>query len=697
VTLGYITIVTPIKAGKAGIVDSYLRTNVQPAFDPKTFIKCTPSFPFDQIRGLHLCSMLILREHSGRSPGEAKRSEPAKRSASAGNDESGSACLIFEATFDGTREEFLHNLLRVARNGIDGLYQHCEGYPVSGMAVPNLVADYLLRSDAGAQTFYSGSPGRSVAQIGGEKQLRDAIVAFVERRRIENDPPTTFLDLQREVQERVVRREPKNRWAEQPAVVPWEVAQRTLVAAAVGLFLAVAAAALGAFVFWPAKLGPARLQDRAFGLMDSAEAFGSRLIDSHEFLRAIAHYLDNILHLPIPLPMIMLIFIWAGLRLFEWFIEIQRGQDDPRKEKFGQRYAVHISIILRYAIVAFLVCFAVRELELTKAPPPPLLATLGLLFGALIVWLLLQYWAVSLRLLIQFQRLKPSQETLRRLRLDIAHFAMAVVVVWAILIAGLQTPQAIKGRLGPAIVSLNHALVALTIYVVVGVLIAYAIGLVFFVALRLAEIRDRRRYAPAAELIAERTDPSVYERENGGVNKYQNHLASLTYVKPGFLRASLLRATLYLIGLLSRYWFNEGTLGGIPTILAARWVLLDGGRRLLFLTNYGGGWESYLDEFIDMGAVKGLNAIWSNTFIKSAGSARPHAFPATRFWLWQGAQSEQAFKAYVRHSQVETIVWYGAYPTLSIVNVNTNTDLRQALFRPCAAYELDSVFLNAGL
>jgi hypothetical protein len=168
-------------------------------------------------------------------------------------------------------------------------------------------------------------------------------------------------------------------------------------------------------------------------------------------------------------------------------------------------------------------------------------------------------------------------------------------------------------------------------------------------------------------------------------------------VKPGFLRASLLRATLFFIGLLSRFWFNRGDLGGIPTILAARWVLIDGGRRLLFLTNYGGGWESYLDEFIDMGAVTGLNAIWTNTFVKTANCMRHYAFPPTKFYLWRGAEAEQPFKAYVRQSQIETIVWYSAYPTLSVINLNTNTDLRQALFKQLAPYELDSVFLKAGL
>ena len=48
------------------------------------------------------------------------------------------------------------------------------------------------------------------------------------------------------------------------------------------------------------------------------------------------------------------------------------------------------------------------------------------------------------------------------------------------------------------------------------------------------------------------------------MNRYQNHLASMTYVKPGCLRIGLLRLTLLAIGLLARFWFNRGDLGGIP-------------------------------------------------------------------------------------------------------------------------------------
>jgi hypothetical protein len=166
----------------------------------------------------------------------------------------------------------------------------------------------------------------------------------------------------------------------------------------------------------------------------------------------------------------------------------------------------------------------------------------------------------------------------------------------------------------------------------------------------------------------------------------------MTRVKPGLVRLWSLRATLFAINLLSRFWFNIGELGDIPTILSARWVLIDGGRRLLFLDNYGGAWESYLNEFIDMAAVKGLNAIWSNTFVEADG--RCCSFPETRFYFWQGAQAERPFKAYVRESQIETIAWYSAYPTLSVVNINTSTAIRQSLSKPLAACEIDAVIQN---
>jgi hypothetical protein len=199
-------------------------------------------------------------------------------------------------------------------------------------------------------------------------------------------------------------------------------------------------------------------------------------------------------------------------------------------------------------------------------------------------------------------------------------------------------------------------------------------------------------YFSGAEGLAAFDNSSVYAREEGGIHTYQNHLVSLTYLKPGLLRALCLRLTLFVVGLLSRFWYNNGELGGIPTILSARWVLIDGGRRLLFLDHYSGAWNNYLNEFIDMTAVFGLNAIWTNTFVKARGSQ--YAFPGMEYYLWKGAQVERPFKAYVRHSQIETIVWYSAYPTVSTVNVNTNSEVRRSLFKPPVSREIDALLQN---
>jgi hypothetical protein len=93
----------------------------------------------------------------------------------------------------------------------------------------------------------------------------------------------------------------------------------------------------------------------------------------------------------------------------------------------------------------------------------------------------------------------------------------------------------------------------------------------------------------------------------------------------------------------------------------------------LFLDHDGGAWDSYLNEFIDMGAVEGLNAIWTNTFVKAG--QKSYGFPETEYRFWKGAQLERPFKAYVRQSQIETIVWYSAYPSLATVNINTFTNI----------------------
>jgi hypothetical protein len=386
--------------------------------------------------------------------------------------------------------------------------------------------------------------------------------------------------------------------------------------------------------------------------------------------------------------------VWLILRAIQLFFET----DDPRAAYLLNRFVVHISVILRYAVLVFIAGSAVLSFDLAMAAQAPSWRVTFLVLFAVVAGLLfLQHRATSLKLAVQFQELSRLAENWRRFRLGVVRFLMVILIVWAAVVVGLHVPGNITTKLGEFVFPFTKVVLVITIYVVAGILIFYAAALVLFLVVGCIELMDRRRFAPATGLTTTPATAVAYEREEGGVNKYQNHLASLTYVKPGWLRWIFLRLSLFVIALLARFWFNRGDLGGIPTILAARWVLIDNGRRLLFFTNYGGGWDSYLNEFIDMGAVNGLNAIWTNTFLKTTNPNRRYAFPATKYYLWRGAEAERPFKAYVRQSQIETIVWYSAYPTLTITNINTNTELRQALFKPLAPSELDSVFLKAGL
>lgn len=166
-----------------------------------------------------------------------------------------------------------------------------------------------------------------------------------------------------------------------------------------------------------------------------------------------------------------------------------------------------------------------------------------------------------------------------------------------------------------------------------------------------------------------RPDPEVLARmmrnENHGA---QNHMVSLTRLKDGLVRRFTLRLSFWLVGELTMRCFRTGFLGTIGTIHFARWVLLPSGRDLVFLSNYGGSWESYLEDFITK-AHDGLTAIWSNT----------KGFPRTRNLFQDGATDGERFKRFARRSMEPTAFWYSAYPTLTTANIRTHDYISRGL------------------
>jgi hypothetical protein len=211
-------------------------------------------------------------------------------------------------------------------------------------------------------------------------------------------------------------------------------------------------------------------------------------------------------------------------------------------------------------------------------------------------------------------------------------------------------------------------LIAVALLVLVLVIALLPLFIIYVFALRARERRDPMNIPPL--------DPAhvlgLAAREDHIV---QNHMANLRYVKPGRLRRLTLRFVLLAVNLVARI-STHGQLVGLRSLHFAHWVMIDGGRRLLFLTNYDGSWENYLDDFIDRIAI-GLTAIWSNTI----------NFPRTRFLLFGGAKEGARFKATARETQFFTNVWYSAYPRLTVEAVDNNSAIREDLFTPLGEAE----------
>jgi deferrochelatase/peroxidase EfeB len=145
----------------------------------------------------------------------------------------------------------------------------------------------------------------------------------------------------------------------------------------------------------------------------------------------------------------------------------------------------------------------------------------------------------------------------------------------------------------------------------------------------------------------------------------QNYLAGASTLKPGRVRRITLRLVFWAVGALATYAARPGFLKDIGTIHFARWFTLPRTDTLLFLSNYDGSWESYLEDFIAR-AHAGLSAIWSNT----------RNFPKTCNLIQDGASDGERFKRWARRQQHPTRFWFSAYPNLKTDRIRTNAAIR---------------------
>ncbi len=147
-----------------------------------------------------------------------------------------------------------------------------------------------------------------------------------------------------------------------------------------------------------------------------------------------------------------------------------------------------------------------------------------------------------------------------------------------------------------------------------------------------------------------------------------NQYTALGGIKPGLFRRWLLTVLLVLLEYACRHISTRGNLARVQSIHFARWVFLDGKARVAFASNYDGGHEAYMDDFINK-VGWGLNLLFSN------GVGWPH----TDWLVLRGARMEHLFKNYQRRHQLPTQVWYRAYPGLALVDLKRNQQIREGL------------------
>jgi len=150
----------------------------------------------------------------------------------------------------------------------------------------------------------------------------------------------------------------------------------------------------------------------------------------------------------------------------------------------------------------------------------------------------------------------------------------------------------------------------------------------------------------------------------------QNHMGSIVLLRPGILRATIVRAGHLGLGLLLRVVARDGYLGSMRTVHFAHWAFLNNGSRLLFLSNFDHSWGSNLDDFIEKAHV-GLTLAWG----ASVG------FPATRMLILDGASHGRQFKTWALASRAVSRFWYSAYRDLSVDQIERNHRIANGLRR----------------
>jgi hypothetical protein len=138
----------------------------------------------------------------------------------------------------------------------------------------------------------------------------------------------------------------------------------------------------------------------------------------------------------------------------------------------------------------------------------------------------------------------------------------------------------------------------------------------------------------------------------------------------GALKKGALRPLFFKIAL-KAVIMVRGTLS-IPTVYAARWISVDKGKRLVFISNFLNRSETYITDFIDnKKSASKINLLFG----------QGEGYPVTRWIMQDGAiENPNAFIYEVMNNFHITDFWYCPYHQLSIDMITNNRQISQGLY-----------------
>lgn len=693
-------ILTRIKPGHVSDLRQLLQTAIEPKWDQATARQiCAKEMPFHRLHILHFGCFAILDEGAGEDPI--------------------APCLLFEATVDGETSDFIDEFIALCGPGLDLIYAHCDGYPETGTGLPGMVRTYLSDHAVRPDIHFRGHPGRTIAEIHGEDALRRHLIDTLDRHGAQaSDLPGSRHEMLRILRRHVAAPPvpsasstpaPDFRWVTERRGEPVETRLGRLLTVLLAAGLALLIAAIGTYLASPA---PHALTD----CLREARALATGCAEAFAPVRAGALIAFG-LGLPFRLGGWLLAWgavpgdlLWATAMVIGGWV-IGRGtqflcETIPKPGFAGVFWMLLQALRLAAMMLRFTALVALTGLGLATLSSHSIPRwTTQDYTGAIVVGVLVVVIGTIAIFLIRFIRTMPSLDSsfghaspAKRATFSLASDALWLVMVvlgWQVLAAANWVTGLLDDPPGPVFSTLSAWTVTGAVSVLLCLFAILATGVIWLIAIYVqGKLYDDRHFADARDLLTVPIDPRPFARENHGVNQLQNHLISLSRIKPGRLRLLRLRLVLFIVNQMCRWWFTRGELGDVKNIHFLRWLIVDKGRRLLFLDTYHGSWSGYLDGFIDSGAVRMLNAIWSHTYQHVKGIGKPVGFPRTECLGWKGARDERPFKEAVRASQKETIVWYSAYPMISGAGIITNSKIRNSLFQPLNTAKLDMLFSN---